>query len=318
MRYSYLIALATLMAMPTVSTFSQEPTADQRLRARPSSAIFSETGLIRFRLMSGRLEVDPMRYRKGTQEYSDGQFSETMTVASAAGIPSVHYTFRDDYQQIQLIAEHGKGLRIESRIHATGERAVLEQVEDGLVHWSTQRDPAVTSELDTHLSGPTLLHVIGQDQSGFQIHVEELSTRMLRGRSLIALTGRTETYLRTHVKRLAVVSADDVNQLIDQLKSPKIARRRAAVIKLCSLGSVALPHLSAALVHGDLDPEQTTRIKSILSRCPRMDEDTVTSLAYLLSTDRQHWQILSQRMDQSEWIAANAHIRKCGLDDLTR
>lgn len=320
MRYAYLIAFAMLMAMPTVSTLADEPTADQRLRPhrkiRPG--VFSESGLARFRLLGGRIDVDPMRYRKGSVELTTGDFTESITVSSSSGIPLVHYSFRDGFQRVQLVAEHGKSLRIESTILATGEQAILEQRVGGQIHWSTRRDPSSTSKLDQHLTGPTLLHIVGQDEAGFQIHVETLLSRMLQGRSLIELTQRTERYLRNHSHELFFVSSDQVNRWIDQLRSPKSAKRRAATIKLTRFGTSAIPFLSAALERNDLDAEQRSRIETLITRCPRIDEDTPSSLACLLSTDREHWQIMAQRMNQTEWIAANDHIRRCGLELLTR
>jgi hypothetical protein len=332
MRYPYLIALAILMAMPTVSTFAEEPTADQRLKPAGQSApkprkkpcrrqppgVFSESGLIRFRLLSGRIQVDPMRYRKGTAEITNDDFNESITVSSSAGAPSVYYRFRDEYQRIQLVAENGKNLRIESVILATGEQAVLEQRDGGPIRWSTRRDPSVSSDLNQQVIGPTLLHIIGQDEAGFQIHVDALLSRMLLGRSLIELTKRTEIYLRKNSDQLSIVSSDQINELIDQMRSQKSSQRRAAAIKLTQFGTSAIPFLSAALERSDLDAEQRTRIKMLIARCPRVDEDTPSSLACLLSTDRSHWQIMAKRMNQTEWLAANDHIRRCGLERLTR
>ncbi|WP_372895750.1 hypothetical protein [Stieleria sp.] len=332
MRYPYLIALAILMAMPTVSTPADEPTADQRLKATGSPApcrkkqrarrqppgVFSESGLARFRLRSGRLEVDPMRYRKGSQQHQTDRFRESITVSSSSGVPSVYYSYADDYQRVQLVAEHGKSLRMESTLVATGEQAVLEQQEPGVIQWHVRRDPAAESDLDRHVSGPTLLHIVGQDEAGFQIHFDILISRMLLGRSVIELTRRTEAFLQDNATTLTVVSSDDVDRFIDQLGSAKHSQRRGAAVELAGLGTSAIPYLTTALTRTDLDVEQRARIHMLISRCPRTDEDTPSSLACLLSTDRDHWQIMAKKMNQTQWIAANAHIRRCGLDALTR
>lgn len=332
MRYTYLIALAILMAMPTVSTLADEPTADQRLKAagqpacrvpkRPArpkpTGVFSESGLVRFRLLSGRIEVDPMRYRKGSQEHIKDDFCESITVSSSQGVPSVYYSYRDDYQRIQLIAEHRKSLRIESTIIATGEQAVLYQQGNGNIQWSTRRHQEQESELDHSSSGPTLLHIVGQDESGFHIHVESLISRMLRGRSVIELTRRTKQYLLENSTDLSIVSSNQVDTLIDQLRSTRNSKRRAAASELAHLGTSIIPYLNSALERNNLDAEQVARIKSLVARTPRVDEDTASSLACLLSTDRDHWQIMTKKMGHDQWIAANDHVRRCGLDALTR
>lgn len=332
MRYPYLIALAMLMAMPTVSTPADEPTADQRLkadRAPPDCGkkrsrrnepvgVFSEDGLVRFRLISGRIEVDPMRYRKGTQEHEEDGFSETITVSSSSGVPSVYYRYQDAYQRLQLVAEHGKNLRIESTILATGEQGILQQHGRERIQWTIRRNPAKPSELDRVVSGVTLLHIVGQDEPGFQIHINSLISRMLWGRNLIDLTHQTQRYLHQNSSQLSVVTFEEVNGWIDQLRSAKHSQRRAATTALTRYGTSAIPYLTSALRRDDLDVEQVTRIQALIARCPRTDEDTASSLACLLSTDRDHWQIIAKTMNQDQWIAANDHIRRCGLDTLTR
>ena len=332
MRYPYLIALAIFLAMPTVSTPADEPTADQRLKAdRPPpscskirqrrgkpSGVFSEDGLVRFRLLSGRIDVDPMRYRKGSQEHAEDDFREQITVASSSGIPTVYYSFQDDFQRVQLNAEHGKSLRIESTILATGERALLQQQGRDDIQWTIRRNPERETELDQAVCGPTLLHIIGQDEAGFEVHLESLTSRMLLGRSVIDMTNRTASFLNHNSATLSVVSSDEINAWIDQLRSPKSSQRRAAATALSRYGTCVIPYLSAALQRDDLDVEQLARIRSLVSRQPRTDEDTPSSLACLLSTDREHWQILARKMNQTQWIAANDHVRRCGLDALTR
>ncbi len=331
MRYSYLIALATWMAMPTVSTPADEPTADQRLEAGreqpavsppiddpPPPGVFSEGGLVHFRLQLGRLRIDPMRYRKGSETFCGGGFRETISVANASGVPSLYYRFEDDFQRIQLTAEHGKSLRLESILQATGERAVLIQHEDGLVSWSTRRNPATASAADVQASGPTLLHVIGSDEAGFRMHLDALTSRMLRGRNLIAIARQTEAHMVRSADRLPAISRDQVQQLVDQLGSRKSASRRLAMKQLAVMGTAVTPHLTAALQRPDLDAEQIARIETVLSRSARYDEDTPASLACLLSADRAHWQLMARRMNRSEWLAANDHVRRCGLDRQTR
>lgn len=332
MRYPYLIALAMLMAMPPVSTLADEPTADQRLRAGPSprnqarkkpnctkpSGVFAESGLIRFRLLSGRIEIDPSRYRKGAQEIDQESYRESITVSASRGVPSVYYTYKDDYQTIQLVAEYGRSLKIESTLAATGEQGTLEQTCDGKISWTVRRDPEKESLLDVQCEGPTLLHIVGQDESGFQIHMESLVSRMLLGRSVIELTRRTEQFLQRNTNRLSIVTADRVDALIEQLRSPSSATRRRAAKALAKYGTSITPFLTSALRRHDLDVEQVARIQSLIRRNPRIDEDTASSLAYLLSGDRAHWQIMARKMDQTEWIAANDHVRRCGLAELTR
>lgn len=331
MRCVYLIALATWVAMPTVSTPADEPTADQRLamgRNRlpppvsgsdpPPPGLFGDNALAHFRLVSGKLQLDPMRYRKGSDDFSGEAFQESISVANASGVPSVYYRYEDGYQRVQLIAEHGRTLRIESTLQATGEQATLVQHASGNISWTVRRSPRGDSNLDLQISGPTLLHIIGQDEAGFRVHVNALIGRMLQGRDLIELAGQTESYLLRNAEQLMAISRERVQQLITQLGARQCSKRRAAMRQLVAMGTAVTPHLAAALEQPNLDAEQIARLKVLLDRSPRFDEDTPASLACLLSADQAHWQLMAKRMTHSEWLAANNHVRRCGLETLRR
>ncbi|KAA5547201.1 hypothetical protein FYK55_02010 [Roseiconus nitratireducens] len=323
MRYTHQIALAMLMAMPTVSTLADEPTADQRLGPGALSShrqpeLLNASGFVRFQLVGGRIVLDPVRYKKGSHQDTCDAFSESITVSSSSGLPSLFYVYNDSYQRVQMVAEYGQTLRIESVLHATGECAVLEQTRGEEICWQTRRDPAIASPVDRECRGATMLHIVGQDQAGFEVHLESLMTRMLRGRSVIQLTRQTQSYLREHPSRLSAITRSEVNRLIDQLGSPRIADRRQASIELTRLGLTAAPLLRVSLLRTDLDVEQLARIRKIMSLCPRADEDTPVSLACLLSTDRDHWQILAESMTMDQRLAADQHMRRCGLDELRR
>ncbi|MCC9600490.1 hypothetical protein LOC67_07950 [Stieleria sp. JC731] len=258
-----------------------------------------------------------MRYRKGSEENHCERFQEAISVSASSGVPAAYYSFRDDYQSIRMTAEYGGTIRIESIITATGEQGELTQHPQGLIQFRTRRITDSESNLNETCEGPTLLHIVGQDEDGFNVHLESLLARMLRGRSMITLTRNTEAYLRDNTHMLTTVSRDRVNDLVNQLKSPKSSLRRAAVRQLSSYGSSAVPLLRSTLARHDLDPEQQARIKSILANRVRIDDDTPTSLAQLLAADRDHWQILARRMDQTQFVAANDHVLRCGLESLS-
>ena len=282
--------------------------------------LFTETSLLHFRLIEGRLELDPVRYRKGKQEFTCPQFSESVSVSCSDGIPSAYYQYEDRYQQIRLSVEHGRRLRIESTLLATGERATLEQVTGQLIRWSTIRDPETSHlpEADSDVTGATLLHLIASDEAGFHIHLRALLQRMLLGRDVIEISHQTQKRLLVQSNQLKVVSQDEVEQLIDRLRARTLRERRAASIELTRMASVAVPHLRAALRRGDLDAEQRERIEAVLDVRSRIDEDTPASLACLLSADRRHWELIAKKLDHQQWLAINDHIRNCGLPALVR
>ncbi len=335
MRYCYLIALTIGLAMPTVSTFSDEPTADQRLAADsqtgqrpqatgPSKAFtcppgpFGESGMIRFRLLSGRLQLDPMQYRKGSREHHCDRYQESMTVSAMQGIPCLVYTFRDHYQKIRVVGEHGQQLIIESTLLATGETAQLTQNSKGRLQWQTRRRPGTPTDLDTTIQGDTLLHIAAQDRSGFEIHLAPITTRMLRGRSLIDIIDQTHQHLRDQTATLAVVPGTRLDRLIDGLASKKCSVRRDSFGQLAGMGTLAIAKLRSVVERDQLDPQQKVLVQQLIRRQPRLDDDTPESLAMLLAGDRLHWQNLSNQLSQSEWLAANDHVQRCGLQPLAR
>ncbi|MEO1525351.1 MAG: hypothetical protein AAFX06_07935 [Planctomycetota bacterium] len=305
MRSITLVACALMVVTSSASTFAEES----------CRGLFEDAGFARFRLQSGRLVLDPIQYRKGTQKRERDGRSETIVLSSAQGVPSLHYTSEDDYQRVQMLAEHGKSLRIESTILATGEVGVYTQVVGEPIVFRTQRGNA---QLNGEVQGKTLLHIVGQDEAGFQVHLESLLTRMLRGRSVLAITLQTHQYLSKNLTKLPAISINELESIIEELRHPEITHRRDASRKLAELGSLASPFLVSALRRDDLDSEQRARIEHVVRRSDRYDEDTVTSLAFLLSTDRHHWSIIAKRLDQQDWLAANHHIRRCGLPDLKR
>jgi hypothetical protein len=172
--------------------------------------------------------------------------------------------------------------------------------------------------LDVAVSGSTLLHIIGDDPGGFEVHLEELITRLLRGRSPMELAERTERFLVRHVGTLTYISRDEVRELVDQLAASKSSARRAAAIKLQRMGTRVVPHLQRHLRREGLEPEQIARIQVLLKSFPLIDEDTPSSLACLLSADQSHWRILAARMNAPQREAANEHLRRCGLETLRR
>lgn len=336
MRYLYLIALAIFLAMPTEPSLSEEPTADQRLgptrlaaypravtpgppRIVPiAEGLFKDSGLAKFQMRGGRLRMDPVRYRKGNQDFRCDQFQETMSVSCSNGVPSAAYHFEDDFQKIRISVQFGRCFRMESTIHATGESASLEQDHGQLVQWRTRRSQTTDHPLDTEQSGWTILHIIAADESGFRLHFDHLFERMLKGRGLVELTHQTHRLMCKNTSDLMVVTETDVMQLVEQLSARKSSIRRDAAIQLSRLGASAIPHLYAALREKHLDAEQVARIGKLLANESRLENDTPSSLACLLSADQQHWQLIANRLDRHEWLAANDHIRNCQLQPLQR
>ena len=215
------LAACALLSLLSHATVSAEG-------SRAECGIFEESGgYARFRLQSGRLVLDPIQYRKGTHKrHVDGR-SETIVISSVRGVPSLHYTSEDAYQRLQMVAEHGKSLRIESTLRSTGEVGVYVQSTGQPIQWSTIRASEAPVDLNQSVSGKTLLHIVGQDEAGFQVHLESLMSRMLRGRSVLEMSLQTHRYLCENVTTLPSVTLQQMENLVDDLQHPAIAQAAA-------------------------------------------------------------------------------------------
>ncbi|MEL7338253.1 MAG: hypothetical protein AAFN70_18830, partial [Planctomycetota bacterium] len=135
---------------------------------------------------------------------------------------------------------------------------------------------------------------------------------------VLRMASRTEAHLRRHSESLTPVPAEQIARLIHKLGATKASARRSAQFELAEQGSVAIPLLLEALKRDSLDVEQRTRIEALVARTRRLDEDTPASLACRLSSDHAHWKIIASRMHSAELVAANRHLRRCGLPEIRR
>ncbi|MEM6469838.1 MAG: hypothetical protein AAF802_09825 [Planctomycetota bacterium] len=334
MRYRYLIAWITLLIMPTVLSRASETSDDESLSSDRSagqesvsgnsaaieieSKFLGEAGWARFRLAGGRIELDPMRYRKGDKRCRSDSHHEHISISTQKGIPTVCYQYEDEYQRIHVTAEHGHLLRIESVLAATGESAILIQETNEPIVWKIRVHAGREHVLDQELTIDTWMHLLGRDPSGFEIHLERIVRAMLSGVDLFDLSLRTEERLVRQLPNEEPVTEPRISALIDRLASPIYRVRRAATIELTRIGYPSIPLLRQRVREQRLDAEQMARITKLLGRTINGNDDTPASLASMLSLDRAHWEILASRFDHEVWIAANAHLRRCGLTPMTR
>ncbi|MEO1617237.1 MAG: hypothetical protein AAFV88_15410 [Planctomycetota bacterium] len=332
MRWNTLIAWIAIVIMPTVLSRATEPTDDQRpgrggIRVSPhprddgdfiESEFLGRSGWACFRLSGGRLELDPMRYRKGDRQGRGQGFEERISVSASKGVPSVCYQYRDAFQQIRVGAEHGRSIQIESTLLATGERGVLVQEAGQPIRWTVEQTPGSKHALDLRLQTETWIHLVGHDPAGFELHLERIVTAMLSGRSIRDLAHQTQEHLMLGLGTPQPLDQAAVQRLLEQLRSNRFSTRRKAMLELKDLGSPVIPLLRDRLRGKGLDAEQRSRISRIVNLSTQMRDDTPTSLASLLSLDQKHWTIVADRLNQHQWIAANKRLRQCGLPTLSR
>lgn len=105
MRWSFLLAVIGL-STTDVESFAQRRPADQRLSSTRAGLcdpdFFSNTGMVRFQLIQGRLCLNCPQHRKGTQSRDELGISESITVTSERGLPSLHYVLQTTEQHPRL------------------------------------------------------------------------------------------------------------------------------------------------------------------------------------------------------------------------
>lgn len=314
MRWYLLAAVVFGLSKTDVASHAQGPPAGQRLgssRSTPQDAgFFATAGVVRFQMVQGRLCLDPPRHRKGSQSRDKDGVYESITVTAERGIPSLHYIFQTSKQHLTLSVQQARNVRIESFYPQTGERSVLEQSPSGAISWTVQRGDLN----ETHL-GTTLLHIRQHDETSFDSHHGELMPRLLRGRSIRQVSLATRDSMLHHALADEVPDLDTIAEMIDQLRSPRRAKRIAAERQLIQWGTPIIPVIEQVDLNS-LDPEQRDRLAKIKRKLRVQINDTAASLALLLINDQDYWSLLAPRLSGPQLQLANRHLKRSGMQTL--
>lgn len=312
MRWYLLAAVIFGLSITDVASLAQGPPAGQRLsisRSTPQDAgFFATSGVVRFQMIHGRLCLDSPRHRKGSQSRDVDGVYESITVTAERGIPSLHYVFQTEHQHLTLSVQKAGHVRIESYSPKTAERSILDQPEVGAVRWTLSR-----GDLKDEHSGATLLHVRQSNVSSFDLHYGPLVERLLRGQSVRRISEATQSTMLHHANLVRSPSADTILAAIDQLRSPRRAKRVDAERQLLGWGTPIVP-IVQALNSDDLDNEQKDRLRMILRRLRKRTNDTPASLAMLLINDHRYWSLIAPRLTDDQVQLANHHLTRAGLD----
>jgi len=313
MRWRILLA-AFGLSINSVASFAQRPPGGQRLAqtrpAPPANDFFASSGVVRFQLIQGRLGLDPPRHRKGSQRREENGLYENITVTAQRGIPSLHYVYRSEQQQLTVSVQQARSVRIESWLADCNERAVLVQPEHGEITFSIRR-----GDLHDNHSGATLIHLRHADNESFDRHYGQLIERMLRGTSFQVLCDLAGQLAIDHINDDSSPTLNLIEAQVEQLRSSRRATRISGERQLLSWGTPIVPAL-ILLSAGDLDTEQSAKLRSITDRLRPRVGDTPSSLAKLLVNDRTYWAVVADRLDREQFQLANRHLERFGVDPL--
>jgi hypothetical protein len=310
MRWSCLLAVFGL-SVTCVASFAQRPPGGQRLAATRSAShangFFATTGMVRFQMIQGRLCLDVPRHRKGSQQREiDGQ-CENITVTAQRGIPSLHYVYKSNHQQVTLSVDQARSIRVESWLVESDERSVLTQPDIGPVVLLIRR-----GDLHDRYEGASLLHVRHLDVAGFDRHFGLLTQRMMRGESLHEISDATQQLVFKQIGTTSAPTLQAVQEQVENLRSKKRANRVSAERQLLSWGTPIIPALRW-IDQRDLDAQQKAKVQSIAKRLRPRATDTPASLARLMAGDRTYWTAISSRLDRDQVRLVSQHLERLGV-----
>lgn len=316
MRWSLLVAVFGLSTLD-VASFAQGRPAGDRLstsRSGPDdSGFFASAGVVRFQLVQGRLCLDCLRHRKGSQSCEENGVFESITVTAERGIPSLHYVCQSDRHQLTLSVQEAQAMRIESWFPQSGERAVLDQPAVGELTWQHTHE-----DHTDHYQGINLLHLRHANPEGFDHHFGWLIQRLLRGESLQTISDSTQQIMLQKLPPDPRIKEAEIRRCVEQLRASRRAMRIDAERRLLAWGTPIVPSLRN-LLQGDLDAEQRERLRHIIRRLRPMIPDTPATLAKLLMNDHAYWSRIAGGLTDEELRLANRHLTQFGAQpiDLT-
>lgn len=309
MRWRLLLAVFGL-SVSCVASFAQRPPGDQPpALARPNShadGFFETTGMVRFDLIQGRLCLDPLLHRKGSQQREGSGQYENVTVTAERGIPSMHYVFESAHQQITMSVSQATSFRMESWLVDLDERCVLIQPEANRMKLSIHR-----GDLKDDYHGATLLHLRHCDAAGFDRHFGLLLEQMLRGQSVQQISQATEVAVFQQIQRQHSPDIQMVRQQVDRLRSPRRATRMLAVRQLLTWGTPIVPVLRS-IPDYELDAEQKAQVTAIARQLRSPVGDTPATLAKLVVNDQSYWEAIATKLDPDQIRIASAHLQRLG------
>lgn len=313
MRWSLLIAVFGLSITDAASFAQGQPDGQRPMttRSTPEDAgFFASTGVVRFQLVQGRLCLDAPRHRKGSQSRDENGVYESITVTAERGIPSMHYVYQTQRQHLTLSVQEADAMRLESWSPEVGERSVLDQPAVGHMTWTHRR-----GDVESIHHGSTLLHLRCCDPANFDQHFGIMFGRLLQGQTIADLSAQVQADLFRDPSLAQVPDIVGIEQCVRQLRSPKRAKRVMAEHQLLSWGTPIIPAIQN-LPADDLDGEQRERLRSILARLRRLDNDTPATLAKLLVNDRRYWTLIAHQLSEQEVAIANSHLQRVGLQPI--
>lgn len=295
----------------------------------PRLALIHQNPAANFHLTLGRLQLDPVRYRKGSQTLlhtavcsadsspqnasseapAEPAISETIHINSVHGSPILHYSMTGADVQIMIEAEGRGPWRIESRRTRQGStsRVLVQQIpNEPIVLQYFSADSVRT------IRAATWLHLREADRAIYAEFLEPIVDELLWPYRLSELADAAhQQSLEPSIA--APISDATLAAWIDDLRSPSRATRMMADRRLTGVGISLLPRL-ADIDESRLDAEQRHRLRKIQTKLSPRGEDGAARLAHLIRDDFAYWQFAAHRLSANELHLVDSRFERLGSD----
>ncbi len=315
MRWSPLLSVVIGLSIATGRLLSQETPVDEGSDSpqSPPESILCDSNAAHFRLVLGRIELDPVRYRKGTINRKTGQNnpktarSETLTVDATRGIPRLHYTRQTAGQRLTLDVNERGRFAIESEIQ--GERLLLVQEENRPIliqHFRGKE--SYKRETDTWI------HLYVSDPATYHKHLQPLVDNLIRGNPLNKLAEAAHLRSLASLSSASITNDVALQQYIEMLGSTQRTLRIEAQRELHQCGISLLPRLRQ-IDPQSLDAEQRHRLSQIIQQLTPRGEDCEARIAAMIRDDSNYWLAASDRLTGADRILISARMSDLGSSD---
>jgi hypothetical protein len=297
----------------------------------PSPTLLRQNPAANFHLVLGRLQLDPVRYRKGSFSLTHAEspsnadagstppsITESMTVNGVRGKPSMQYVMTRPQARVTIDADSQGNWRIqtERRLSAHQRKLLIEQVIGKPLRMRCTMVSTNGSPDDTYtVQGTTLLHLREADRATFIEDLEPILDELLCPYRIQDLSDQAHAFsLRQSTDDSdteTLVDDATLQTWIHELRSPSRLRRTDAERKLLSVGIALLPRL-ASIDPSSLDSEQRYRLNQIRTRLTPLAEDDAARLATLIRDDREYWRLAASRLDDRELLVMNRRFQNLG------
>lgn len=326
------------LSIATGRLLSQETPVDDGPEAPSSHAVslLRDGKMAQFRLVLGQLELDPVRYRKGTLNrsrsaplgdlqtvHTAGLISETLSIEATRGIPRLHYRRKSPDQTLTLDIDNRNRILIDSLTVDAAERVIVTQDSGRQISIRRQRDGRVEQTFaDTwfhlYIRSPELYrrHLAGLlDDMLYPMKLDQLAeSALVRSVAEMADTtqpqassGRSAATIEPSGSGPIAATMDDrtLRHTISILGSSDRADRISAQQSLLQQGIAIVPRLRQ-IDPRSLDPEQRERLAQVLRQLTPAGEDHEARVSILIRDDSAYWASAADRLtaDQRALVAA--------------